>query len=233
MKTGAVIVAAGEGRRMGGGREKLFLDLEGEPILAVTLLNFQNCPEIDEIVLVLNPALKERFESEIGGRHKLTKLIAVTDGGPRRQDSVHNGLLAFPEPPEIILVHDGDRPFASPGLIGEVARKSREGSAIAAVPAKDTIKLVGEEDYIVKTVERKTVWLAQTPQGFPYEELIAAHRRAEENGWEVTDDASLIERCEGRVKVVEGSYDNIKITTSGDYELAKIIQRRIGAEKAG
>lgn len=230
MKVGAVIVAAGEGKRMGEGKEKLFIQLEGVPLLAITLTAFQNCPEVKEIVLVANRRVKERFETEIRGSYDLSKVVKLVEGGPRRQDSVYNGLLAFTVAPEIVLIHDGDRPFADSALIRAVVEKSGEGGAIPAVRVRDTVKWA-ERGQILKTLERNSIWLAQTPQCFPYPDILAAHQKAREEGREVTDDATLIELSGNKVKIVEGSYDNIKVTTPGDWELAKVIYAKRRALK--
>lgn len=221
-KTGAVIVAGGEGKRMEG-IDKLFLSFGGKPLLAFTLEAFQRHPGIDAIVLVASSAVKERFEKEIRGRFELPKLITVVEGGEERQDSVYNGLLSFPETPELVLIHDGDRPFIDREVITAVLAGSGKGGAIAAVPARDTLKWVDREECIVKTLDREVIWQAQTPQGFPFRLILAAHEKAREECWAVTDDASIIEQMGERVRVVKGSYNNIKITTPEDIALAEAI----------
>jgi len=221
-KTGAVIVAGGAGKRMEG-IDKLFLSFDGKPLLALTLEAFQGHPGIDVIVLVASGAVKKRFEEEIRDRCELSKLVVVVEGGEERQDSVYNGLLAFPEPPDLVLIHDGDRPFIAPAVITAVLAGAGEGGAIAAVPARDTLKWVDREECIVKTLDREVIWQAQTPQGFPFRLILAAHEKARKEGWEVTDDASMMEQMGHRVRVVKGGYDNIKITTPEDIVVAEAI----------
>ncbi len=227
MKTGAIIVAAGEGRRMGG-KEKLFHPLGSDPLLAVTIRAFQDHPGIGEIVLVAGDRIRERFEDELRERYGFTRVVAAVKGGSRRQDSVYNGLRAFDPPPELVLIHDGDRPFVSREVISAVIREAAGSGAIAAVAVKDTVKRVDGEGVIVDTPNRRELRLAQTPQGFPFPLILAAHERARREGWEVTDDAALAERSGVRVRVVEGSYDNIKVTTPEDLALAELIHSRRG-----
>ncbi|MFH1037589.1 MAG: 2-C-methyl-D-erythritol 4-phosphate cytidylyltransferase [PVC group bacterium] len=222
MKAGAIIVAAGQGKRMKG-REKLFLPLNGVPLLALTLGAYQAHPEISVIVLVANDLVRGRFEEELRGRYRLSKVIAVAAGGPRRQDSVYNGLRAFPEPPRVVLIHDGDRPFIGRKIITAVLEGAAAGGAIAAVPVKDTVKRVDGDGVIIDTPARTGLWLAQTPQGFPFETILAAHQKAREEGWAATDDASMVERLGVTVRAVEGSYENIKVTTLEDLALAEVI----------
>jgi 2-C-methyl-D-erythritol 4-phosphate cytidylyltransferase len=221
-KAGAVIVAGGAGKRMEG-VDKLFLSFDGKPLLALTLEAFQSHLGIDAIVLVASAAVKEKFEDKIRGRFELSKLVAVVEGGEERQDSVYNGLLAFPEPPDLVLIHDGGRPFVGQTIITAVIAGAGEGGAIAAVPARDTLKWVDREESIVKTLDREVIWQAQTPQGFPFRLILAAHEKAREEGWEVTDDSSMMEQLGERIRVVKGSYDNIKITTPEDIGLAEAI----------
>ncbi len=227
MRAGAVIVAGGQGARMGPGREKLLLPLGGMPLLARTLLPFEACPEIIEIVVVAHPALGAKLRSEIFDPGKIGKVSRIVPGGPRRQDSVYNGLRALSETAEIALIHDGDRPFASEELIRAVLAAAAAGGALAAVRAKDTVKLAGEGMAVEKTLERKRLWLAQTPQGFPRRAILSAHERARSEGWEVTDDAEILERAGGRVTIVEADYDNIKVATPDDYDLARLISSRL------
>ena len=221
-KTGAVIVAGGAGKRMEG-IDKLFLSFDGKPLLALTLEAFQGHPGIDVIVLAVSGAVRKRFEEEIRGHFELSKLAAVVDGGAERQDSVYNGLRAFTEPPDLVLIHDGDRPFIEQTVITAVIAGAGKGGAIAAVPARDTLKWVDREECIVKTIDREVICQAQTPQGFPFRLILAAHEKARKEGWEVTDDASMMEQMGDRVRVVKGSYDNIKITTPEDIALAEAI----------
>ncbi|MEA1929066.1 MAG: 2-C-methyl-D-erythritol 4-phosphate cytidylyltransferase [Candidatus Auribacterota bacterium] len=227
IKTGVVIVAAGEGRRMKG-REKLFHLVGGVPLLALTIGAYQRHPEIEVVVLVGNEEVIGRFEKELRNKYGLSKVIATAPGGARRQDSVFNGLQAFPEQPGIVLIHDGDRPFVDREIISAVLEGAGKGGAIAAVPVKDTVKKVDGSRIIIDTPARTELRLAQTPQGFPYGIIMSAHEKAREEEWVVTDDASMVEQMGGEVRVVDGSYDNIKITTPEDLVLAEIIYREWG-----
>lgn len=213
-----------------GGIDKLFLSFGGKPLLALTLEAFQKHPGIEVIILAASDVVRIRFEEEIRGRCELSKLVVVVEGGERRQDSVYNGLLAFPEPPELVLIHDGDRPFIDQAVISAVLTGAGEGGAIAAVQARDTLKLVDREECIVKTLDREVIWQAQTPQGFPFRLILSAHEKAREEGWEVTDDASMMEQLGERVRVVRGSCDNIKITTPEDIVVAEAIYGQWGVE---
>jgi len=209
-----------------GGREKLLHPLGSDPLLAVTVRAFQDHPGIGGIVLVAGDRVREWFQSELREKYGLSKVIAAVGGGPRRQDSVHIGLQAFPTPPEFVLIHDGDRPFVTGKVISAVLKACSGGGAIAAVAVKDTVKRVDSGGVITDTPRRRELRLAQTPQGFPFPVILAAHEEARRRGWEVTDDSALAERAGIRVRVVEGSYDNIKITTPEDLILAEAIYSR-------
>ena len=224
-RAGAVIVAAGEGRRMRG-REKLFYPLGGDPLLALTLAAFQDHPGIGEIVLVGGERVRNRLTEEWRERYGLAKVTGAVPGGRRRQDSVYKGLGAFGTVPELVLIHDGDRPFVSRAVISAVLAAASGGGAIAAVAVKDTVKRVDGEGVITDTPDRRELKLAQTPQGFPFATILDAHERARREGREVTDDAALAEWAGLRVRVVEGSYDNIKVTTPEDLVLAEAIHSR-------
>ena len=228
-KTVAIIPAAGAGIRMGGDRPKQFLELEGRPILQVTLERFQQSPDVDGIIVVVPSAEVGYCRREIVERHDLEKVKRVIAGGERRQDSVRLGIEASGGEYEFVLIHDGVRPLIQPDLISRIVLSAREdGAVIAALPAKETVKEVDENGLVTKTHDRRKVWLIQTPQAFRYQDILMAHRRAVEEGWEgVTDDSLLMEKMGIPVKVIEGSEGNIKITTPHDLELARrILQMR-------
>lgn len=208
---------------MGEGVEKLFFDLGGMPLLARTIRVFQEHPRVAEIVLVVSSRLKERIKNEILEEYGFSKVKRTERGGPRRQDSVYIGLQAFSTRPETVLIHDGDRPLVDPGTIDRVIDGARAGGAVAAIRPRDTVKVVDARNIIIETPDRALLRQAQTPQGFPFSDILAAHERAEKENWEVTDDASLIERSGGRVVAVEGGYENIKVTTPGDLAVAEAI----------
>ncbi len=224
----AIIPAAGAGVRMGSERAKQFLEVDGRPLLAITLAGFQAAPSVESIILVVPAGEIDFCRQEIVARFNLDKVEKVVAGGERRQDSVRRGIEATGGRFDLILIHDGVRPLVQTELIEsviEVGRKQR--AAIAALPAKDTVKEVDPEGMVTRTYDRRRVWLVQTPQVFRYEDIRAAHQRAVQEEWSgLTDDALLAERMGIPVAVVEGSEDNIKITTPHDLELAAFLLRR-------
>ena len=224
---GVVIAAAGRGESMGGvGGNKLLRELEGLPVILWTIRSFQACPKVKEIVVAAEPSLIFEFKAVVESDSTLTKPTKLIKGGSLRQDSVRAGLAALKESFPLVLIHDGDRPFVPPALIEAVlAAVPDEGGAIAAVSALDTIKIAGGEGEVLETVDRRRVWLAQTPQAFSFPAILELHRRAGLEGWEVTDDASLVEKAGGKIKIVEGDYYNIKITSPSDWRLAEFIAR--------
>lgn len=226
-RAAVVIVAGGSGRRMGGaggGVRKQYLELEGEPVLLRAVRPFLKHPEICEVVVVLPP------EDAAHPPAWLADLpVRLAAGGAERADSVWNGLQALPGTVATVLVHDGARPFVSAGVIDRVLDAAREGPAIAAVRATDTVKEVDEAGRIVRTLDRARLWQAQTPQGFPLAVLRAAHAGARRDGVSATDDAMLCEHAGIAVRVVEGDYDNIKITRESDLPVAQALARRLRA----
>ena len=215
---GAVVVAAGAGTRMEG-MDKTFAPLTGVPLIAWTVGAFEGCPAVELIVLVVAERSREeaaRLAHERGWK----KVAGVIGGGPRRQDSVALGLKALP-PCEWVVVHDGARPLVEPELIERGLEAAVEGgSAVAAVPAKDTIKVVGPDEHVQSTPERRGLWLVQTPQVFRRALLERAHREVTED---VTDDAAMIERLGQPVRVFMGSYRNLKVTTPEDLVVAEAL----------
>lgn len=213
----AIIAAAGSGSRMGGGENKLFLPLGGRSILRRTVEAFVNHGEIDTVTVVHAPREAQRVREELADF--LPALLLVPGGGERYQ-SVFAALQAQPEDCEIVLIHDGARPFVSGGLISTCISECRRwGSAVAGVPVKDTVKRCDEEAFVEETPQRKLLWSVQTPQTFYYKEILQAYGKVDLNG--ATDDASVLERAGGRVKMIMGSYRNIKITTPEDMETAE------------
>ena len=224
----AVIPAAGAGVRMGGERAKQFLELDGRPLLAITLARFQAAASVESIRLVVPADEIDFCRREIVAGFNLDKVEKVVAGGERRQDSVRRGIEATGGRFDLVLIHDGVRPLVQPELVERVIGAGRRhGAAIAALPTKDTVKEVDSEGLVVRTYDRRRVWLVQTPQVFRYAEIHAAHQKAVQEGWAgLTDDALLAERTGIAVSVVEGSEDNIKITTPHDLELAAFLLRR-------
>jgi 2-C-methyl-D-erythritol 4-phosphate cytidylyltransferase len=225
MITIAIIPAAGMGVRMNAKVPKQFLALEGKPLLAITLEKFNACPLIDGIILVVPAHDIDFCNREIVQKYNLNKVIRVTAGGKRRQDSVRAGLEAIDTKCDAVIIHDGVRPFVSPAIITNAIEAIRdERAVIVAIPAKDTVKMVNEKGYVQKTYERKLMWQVQTPQVFKFDDIYNAHMKAKAEEWdEVTDDAMLMERLGIPVKVVQGSEVNIKITTPHDLEYAEFL----------
>ncbi|MDP3063811.1 MAG: 2-C-methyl-D-erythritol 4-phosphate cytidylyltransferase [Chloroflexota bacterium] len=218
-RVGAVIVAAGESRRMGG-VDKIFTPLLGVPLILHPLRVFNDSPLVDEIALVVAPARVEEARRLVSER-SLSKVRAVCAGGARRQDSVRVGLEALSRC-DWVLVHDGARCCVSPTLIEAGLEAVREsGAAIAAVPVVDTVKVVAEQR-VHSTLDRSSLWAVQTPQVFRTELLLEAHRRRQDL---VTDDAAMVEQMGVPVRVFMGSYDNLKVTTPEDLLLAEAILR--------
>jgi 2-C-methyl-D-erythritol 4-phosphate cytidylyltransferase len=215
---GAIIAAAGVGRRFGEG-DKLFAPLAGRPLIAHTLMAFEVCRAVEAVVLVLAEENLERGRGLVASAG-FDKVAAICSGGPRRQDSVRLGLEALPEC-RWVVVHDGARPLVTAALIeAGLTAAAETGAAIAAVPLADTLKEAGEDDLIARTIDRRNLWAAQTPQVFERELLREAHRRAQA---EATDDAALVEALGRRVKVFPGSARNLKMTTAADLALAQAL----------
>jgi 2-C-methyl-D-erythritol 4-phosphate cytidylyltransferase len=218
-----LIPAAGMGRRMGSDRNKLLLNLQGRPLLGWTLMAIQAAQQIDWIGIIGQPqdfADWRSLLSDLG----LTKPVVLIAGGATRQESVFNGLQALPPTAERVLIHDGARCLASPDLLDRCAEALQEfPGLIAAVPVKDTIKVVDAAGWVSDTPDRRQLWAAQTPQGFWVEKLKACHQQGREQGWEVTDDAALFERLQIPVHIVPGEETNLKITTPTDLAIAELI----------
>ena len=220
MKYEVVIPAAGQGKRMNAGKNKQFIELDGMPVIVHTLNVFEQDPECTGILLVVNPNEKDIF-TQLADRYGIHKIKGMISGGSERQHSVYNGLKTASS--EIVLVHDGARPFIKKNMINKLVKAaSEDGAATVAVPVKDTIKRVQNSE-VIETVERSSLWAVQTPQAFRLSAILAAHEEASQSGFLGTDDASLIERSGSKVHVVEGDYTNIKLTTPDDLLIAKAI----------
>ena len=223
---GAIIVAAGGSSRMRGS-DKLFATIGGRPLLAHTLARFQDSPLVHRIVLVLSAANLERGRA-LAEEEGIDKLSALCEGGPRRQDSVRLGLEALSQC-DWVLVHDGARPLVTTELIERGLAAAREtGAAVPAVPLADTVKLAAPDGTVERTLDRKGLWAAQTPQVFRYDLLLRAHREVTADpstalraGY--TDDAAMLEALGLPVKLFEGSAANTKVTTPDDLRLAEAL----------
>ncbi len=225
-----LIPAAGLGKRMGGQRNKLLLEVLGRPLLGWTLAAINATPEISWLGIIGQPvdfpewqALLQEFDFDYP-----TELIT---GGTTRQESVFNGLQALPSHATKVLIHDGARCLATPDLFTRCAQALDQVSGfVAAVPVKDTIKIVNESNVVTATPNRDFLWAAQTPQGFWVEELKDCHQQGRDRGLEVTDDAALFEKFNQPVHIVMGEETNLKITTPADLALAELILQQRQAQ---
>ena len=224
MRVSVIIPAAGQGRRMGN-IKKPYLKLVGKPILAHTLMVFQQCSLVDEIVVVAAAGDEQDCIQDIAIPYKLDKVHQIVAGGKTRQESVFNGLQKVTSDTDMVVVHDCARPFVTERMIEDTLAAADEwGASTVAVPVKDTIKEADDDSFVVNTLDRRRLWSIQTPQAFRYDLLLQAHLYARENSIRVTDDASLIEEFgEYPVKLVMGASGNMKITTPGDLAVAKAI----------
>jgi 2-C-methyl-D-erythritol 4-phosphate cytidylyltransferase len=223
MRAGAIIVAAGESRRMGG-TDKAFTLLGGKPVLARVIETFHRCQSIGQIVVVVS-ASKINECQQLVNEQGWSDITDICIGGERRQDSVAAGLNHLKDC-DWAVVHDGARPLVTEGLIERGLAEAKEtGAAIAAVPVTDTIKAAGDDRIVRETLPRSSLWAVQTPQVFRYEIIKEAYRQP---ATEVTDDAALVERLGHKVKLYTGSYDNIKITTPEDLALAEVLINKYG-----
>jgi 2-C-methyl-D-erythritol 4-phosphate cytidylyltransferase/2-C-methyl-D-erythritol 2,4-cyclodiphosphate synthase len=226
-----IIAAAGSSKRMGRGMNKVFLPLLGRPVLLHSVMAFMDCPEVDSLVVVAASEEVAQVEALLTGLIGL-KPWRVVAGGCERQQSIANALQVVPKAAQIILVHDGARPLVGATVIHDVIAAARQHQAAgAAVPVKDTIKMVDENEFITGTPERSMLWAMQTPQGFNAAILRQAYAEAERAGYLGTDDAALVEQLGVRVKIVAGSYCNIKITTPEDITMAAAFMQDIDQDK--
>jgi len=216
-----IIPAAGQGKRMGAGRNKLFLALGNMPVLIHTLRVFEADEDCENIILAIHPDDESSFK-ELLNQHGICKVTEFVKGGKERQDSVYSGVKTLNKE-GIVLVHDAARPFIKRETIRQLVKAARAGgAAIAAVPVKDTIKKA-EGNQVTETIERSGLWAVQTPQAFRVAVLRDAHDLAVNNKFIGTDDASLVERLPHKVVIIEGDYDNIKLTTPEDIYFAEVI----------
>ena len=219
----AIIAAAGAGIRMASDRPKQFLLLAGKPVIIHTLRVFEECESIDEVIVVLPAAESAGFLS-LAGKYSLRKVARVVPGGATRADSVKRGLMAIRSATaEIVVVHDGVRPFVTVEEISNtVAAAKSDGAAILVAPVTDTIKEI-DGTSILRTLDRGVLRRALTPQCFRYELLREAYQHADVNDPSLTDESALVEQLGRPVSIVEGSARNIKITTAEDLAIAEAI----------
>lgn len=223
-KLAVIIPAAGSGSRMGSRIPKPFLKLRGVTILEHTIKSFANVDFVTQIIVSTSRDRVKEVKSILNNFSDKVEHMSVVEGGLERQDSINNALSIVSENVELVAVHDAVRPFISKELIEECSQAALKfGGAIIAVPAKDTIKEVGVDAIIQNTPDRSKLWQAQTPQIFQTKLIKKAYRSADENNFIGTDDASLVERIKGTVKVIEGDRRNLKITYPIDLKVAELI----------
>ena len=230
----ALVPAAGLGLRMGGTVRKQYRSLGGVPLVVHSLRTLQSSPLIDTIVLAVPLPDIDYARSDVVERHRIAKVSNIVAGGGERQDSVRNALSMVEKSVEIVVVHDAVRPFLTETMLVDVIAAARKtGAAIVALPMRDTVKQVRGDYIIEQTIDRRPLWLAQTPQAFRRDWLQEAHQKAYDERVVATDDAYLVERLGHPVSVVEGTGENIKVTRPEDMILANAIHeaRQITAER--
>lgn len=216
--TSAIILAAGRGTRMGTSVPKQFLTVDGVPILVRTLRVFAESPEIDEILLVVSKDYEDYCRHEIVGKWKIPKVRDIVIGGRERWNSVWNALLQC-ENSDYVMIQDGARPFVTEEILKRTDKAMKQyGACAVGMPSKDTIKICDDDGFVQSTPNRKYTWIIQTPQAFSYSVIRRANEIMQKRGMEgVTDDAMIVESSGvAKVKLVEGSYENIKVTTPDD-----------------
>lgn len=224
----AIVLSAGQGKRMGTAIQKQYLQLNGKEIICHTLETFQKSPIIDEIILVVGKGQEEYCRKEIAEKYHFTKVHKIVEGGAERYHSVLNGLREIKHQ-GYVFIHDGARPFVSE----EIMQRAYEaacafGACVVGMPVKDTVKIADKETFISETPDRSFVWQVQTPQVFQVDMVKEAYEKMIQSGYtQATDDAMVVEKMLGKkLKLVEGSYENIKITTPEDMDIAKVFLKR-------
>ncbi|MBT9168576.1 MAG: 2-C-methyl-D-erythritol 4-phosphate cytidylyltransferase [Syntrophomonadaceae bacterium] len=231
MRVAAIIPAAGRGLRIGKNINKQYLPLCGKPMLAHTLAACIDSQFFSAIIVAVTPGEEDLFHRDVLLPWLPQDKITMVSGGKERQDSVYNGLQVLSADTDLVCIHDGARPLVSSSLFRSCLDKAEQhGSAITAVPVKDTIKIVAA-DQVISTPPRETLWAVQTPQVFRFDLLIDLHLRALSENFYATDDAALLEHYGYAVWVVHGDYENIKVTTPEDLVVAETLIR--GRQYAG
>ncbi|MCI5567086.1 MAG: 2-C-methyl-D-erythritol 4-phosphate cytidylyltransferase [Veillonellaceae bacterium] len=229
--TSVIFPAAGVGKRMHAGQNKVFMEVAGLPVLVRSLMAFATCPGIGQLIVAIGSADIDRARSLLNSITGLGKCIVV-EGGSERQYSIRNAMKVLSDDADIVLVHDAARPLVSRKTIEAVKSGAiKYGACIAAVPEKNTIKVV-DDGLVVATPDRSRLWAVQTPQGFRRDILEEAYKKAEEDGFLGTDDASLVERLGIGVHAIMSDYSNIKLTTPEDIPIAESILARRQEEKS-
>jgi 2-C-methyl-D-erythritol 4-phosphate cytidylyltransferase len=224
MKTIAIVPAAGTGERMGIDRKKPYLLLNQRPLLYYTLTALDSIASIAQIIVAVAPGDERFCQQQVLEKFHFNKSIQIIPGGSSRQESVRRLLERVPENTQLVLIHDGARPLITPELLEQAIAETLVWKAtVLAVPVKDTIKSANDTLQIEKTISRERLWAIQTPQTFERSVIREAHQRASQEGFIGTDDAALVERLGVQVKIVMGSYDNIKITTPEDLVIGEAL----------
>ena len=230
MKTTAIVLAAGNGKRMNSDIKKQYLEIKGKPVLFYSLQAFENS-FIDSVILVTTKEDREYCKKEIVEKYHFNKVKCIVDGGKERYHSVMNAVFAATEC-DYLFIHDGARPFITNEILNRLLMQVQETKAcVAAMPVKDTIKIADDDSFIAATPNRRCVYTIQTPQVFSYPLIYEAYENLRERekeiikkGIQITDDAMVVEYFTGqKIKLVEGSYNNIKITTPEDLEIAQVL----------
>lgn len=228
-KCAAIVLAAGQGKRMGSSVQKQFMELNGKPVVCYSLECFQKSPFISQIILVTGEESISYCQHEIVEKYGLDKVTDIVAGGKERYDSVYQGLLVCTS--DYVFIHDGARPF----LTQEILQRGYEGvmeskACVVGMPSKDTVKLADEQGYVRETPQRNRVWMIQTPQIFEYDLIRKAHESVRKKSTaNITDDAMIVEQETAiKVRLVEGSYTNIKITTPEDLIIARSFLENMG-----
>lgn len=225
MKVSVIIPAAGQGTRMGSSIPKQFLLLQGKPILHHTLKAFATSGQVDSVTLVVPEKDFDDARKAWAKGYDIVKNIVI--GGKERQDSVYNGFRAIDDDTDVVIVHDGVRPFVTADMIKRSIEAAKcYGAAITAMPVSDTIKQSDDAGFVARTVERNGLWRIQTPQAFQYGVLAEAFQKAVKDSYYGTDEGSLLEYAGKKVKIIEGSEINIKITRKEDLILGEAILNR-------
>lgn len=226
-KNTAIVLAAGQGKRMHTAVQKQFLEISGKPLVYYSLKCFEDSPLIDDIILVTGEDMIGYCEKEIIEKFQISKVHKVIAGGKERYDSVYEGLLAC-EDTDYVFIHDGARPFITEEILERGLAAAKEtGACVIGMPSKDTVKLADDADCVEETPDRRKVWTIQTPQIFSYDLILSAHKSIrEKNMSAITDDAMVVEQETNiKIRLAEGSYRNIKITTPEDLAIAEIFAK--------
>ena len=226
----AIVPSAGIGSRFGHKTNKPLEFLNGKPLIIWALETLESMQEIREIIPVLKESDME-YGADLFEEHRISKIRRIAPGGKERQDSVFHGLKLIDDKKCIVLVHDGVRPLIEADIIRKALKQMKDcDGVVIAVPVKDTIKEVSD-GIIKKTLKRNSLWAVQTPQIFPYKALYNAYENAMKDSFYSTDDSALVEKYGGKIKIVDGSYENIKITTPEDMKIAEMTLSLRGIKK--